>query len=198
MLSTFRTRLLMVMALGTVTVPGAFGQAPGAPAGANGPPGAPAGMRQQTLPPGWNDVVATIASGGLTEKVTKGDVIEFLRNYPIPNDEPQAIYREAVERVVNTKLLLMFLTRQKIVVPPARIDEQIEQLKQQLKSGGQDLATMLLQNSMSMDELRQRFEVRLRWSEFQQAKATEATLRKHLAERRTSSATPRFAPVTSC
>jgi peptidyl-prolyl cis-trans isomerase C len=184
---TLSVHLFFATALAAVTacVPAAFGQVPTAPArpAAGGAPAAGAGARAQ-LPPGWNDVVATVTSGGQTEKITKGDVIEFMRNFSMPSDEPQEIYTAAVERVVNTRLLLMFLGRQRISISAAKVDAQIEQFKQQLKEGGQDLPTLLLQSNMSMDELHEKYEKRLRWTEYLDAKATEATLRKHLAERR--------------
>ena len=66
--------------------------------------------------------------------------------------------------MVNTKLLLMYLARQKIAVPPEKVDEELEQLKQKLKSEGQDLATALLQTNTSMDDVRKQIEERARWS----------------------------------
>ena len=62
--------------------------------------------------------VATITVGNQTDKVTKGEVISFLSNYPIPDDDHETVYRTAVEHVVNTKLLLMYLARQKVPVTP--------------------------------------------------------------------------------
>jgi peptidyl-prolyl cis-trans isomerase C len=179
---TLKVHLFFATVLATASTPMAFGQVPTAPA-SPAPGGAPAGARQQ-LPPGWNDVVATVTSGEQTEKITKGEVIEFLRNFQLPSDEPEEVYNAAVERVVNTKLLLMFLARQRISISAPKIDEQLELFKRQLKEGGQDMATLLLQSNMSMDELRDKYEKRLRWTEYLDAKATEATLRKHLAERR--------------
>src|SRR5262249_4357503 len=49
---------------------------------------------------------------------------------------------------------------------------------------GDDLATTLLRNNISIDDIRKEYESRLRWSEFVKSKASEATLRKYLADHR--------------
>ena len=90
--------------------------------------------------PGQNDVLATVVDGNLSEAVTKGELIRFLARYQLPEDEDrQEVYSGAMERLINTKLLTMFLARQKIPVSAEKVDEQIERLKQDLKKDGQDL-----------------------------------------------------------
>ena len=78
----------------------------------------------------------------------------------------------------------MFLARQKVAVPPEKVDEELERLKQKLKSEGQDLATALLQSNKSMDDVRKTIEERARWQEFIKTKATDAELRKYVANHR--------------
>ena len=135
--------------------------------------------------PGQNDVLATVVDGNLTEKVTRGDLIRFLSHYQIPEDEDrQEIYQGAMERLVNTKLLMMFLARQQIPVAPEKIDEMIEKLKQELKRDGQDLGSAIIQNNLSMDSIRKEYENRIRWQEYQNKQATEATLRRFASEHR--------------
>ena len=66
------------------------------------------GIRREV--PGQNEVLATITDGNLSDKVTRAEVITFLSRYPIPEDEDrQDLYNGAIERLVNTKLLMMFL-----------------------------------------------------------------------------------------
>ena len=101
--------------------------------------------------------------------------------------------------MVNTKLLLMFLARQKVAVPPERVDEELERLKQKLKSEGQDLATALLQSNTSMDDVRKQIEERTRWQEFlriegDRRRAAEVCCRSTA----TCSAAPRSGRATSC
>jgi peptidyl-prolyl cis-trans isomerase C len=181
--------LLAAIAIGLTTVGGARAQAPSTTP-ANTPPtagasasGGAAAIRGPAIP-GLNDVVATITVGNQTDKVTKGELINFLNRYPMPDESRDAIYREGIEHVANTKLLMMFLARQKVPVPPEKIDEEIERLKQQLKSEGQDLATALLQSNTSMDDVRKQIEERVRWQEYLKSKATDATLRKFVSDKR--------------
>jgi peptidyl-prolyl cis-trans isomerase C len=133
--------------------------------------------------PGFNDVVATITSEGRTDKVTKGDVVTFMSHYPMPAEEDREDrYRQTVDSLVNTKLLMMYLARQNLKVTPEKVDEQIEALKEKLKQDGQDLASALLQSGISIDEVRKQYEDRLRWSAFVTEKASDPTLRKFVAD----------------
>jgi peptidyl-prolyl cis-trans isomerase C len=153
-----------------------------APAGAPAAGGA-GGIRAEI--PGQHEVLATVVDGSLTETVTKGDLIRFLSHYQIPEDEDrQEVYDGAIERLVNTKLLMMFLARQQIPVAAEKIDEMVEKLKTDLKREGQDLGTAIIQNNLSMESIRKEYEDRLRWQEYQTKQSTEATLRRFASEHR--------------
>jgi parvulin-like peptidyl-prolyl isomerase len=133
------------------------------------------------VPPGFNDVVATVTDGDATDKVTKGELANFLSRYPIPpNENREQVYQDAVDSLVNTKLLTIFLNRQKITVPPGKVDEEIGRLEQQLKAENRDLATALLEDNISIEDVRKEFENRIRWSEYVKAKGTDAELRKYV------------------
>jgi peptidyl-prolyl cis-trans isomerase C len=135
--------------------------------------------------PGANDVVATVTEDGSKDQVTKGEVINFLSRYPIPaNENREQVYRDAVDSLVNTKLLTMFLNRQKIAVPPGKIDEELARLEQQLKADGRDLATALLEDNTSLDTVRKEMENRIRWSEYVKSKATDAELKRYVSANR--------------
>ncbi len=135
--------------------------------------------------PGQNDVLATVVDGNLTDKVTKGELVTFLSHYQIPDEEDrQALYDGGIERLVNTKLLMMYLARQQLTVPPDKIDEAVAQLTESLKKDGQDLASAIVQNGISMDSIRKQYEDRLRWQEYLKKNATEATLRKYASDHR--------------
>jgi peptidyl-prolyl cis-trans isomerase C len=178
MLRTVLSGLLTLIAVG-LTTPGDV-RAQTAPPVAPGGGGAPAVGRA-----GLNDVVATISGTGYTDKITKGEVLTFISRYPIPpNEDRETVYREALDSLINTKLLTQFLIRQKVPVSPERVDQEIEKLKQQLQTDGQDLASVLLQNGLAMDDIRKEYENRIRWSEYQKSKATDAALRKFVADHR--------------
>jgi len=173
-----RTAIVNVIpVLLSLASPGVFAQAPTqAVAPAQTAPAAPKMLQ---------DVVATVTNHGKTDVITKGDVIAFLSHYPAPQPEDrEEVYREALDSLINTKLLTQFLIRQNIKVPPEKIETQIEALKQQLKAENQDLPTALRQNNISMENLRAEFENRARWAEYLNTKATDAALRKFVADNR--------------
>ncbi len=180
---TVNVSLLFLFVLSS-TVVIARGQTPAEKAPAPPVGGGAPGVNRPSIP-GANDVIATVTNGGQTDKITKGEVVTFLSHYPAPRPEDrETVFNETLDALINTKLITQFLARQNIAVAPEKVDEEIERLKQQLKTDGQDLATALLQNSVSMNDIRKEYEQRIRWSEYVKSKATEAALRRFYADHR--------------
>ena len=118
-----------------------------------------------------------------TEKITKGDVFNIITRYPIPpSEDREQVYHDAVDTLANTKLVTQFLNRQRITIPPAKVDEEMAKLEQGLKAEGKDLAAALQENGFSQDEIRKEIQDRLRWIEYVKNKATDAELKKYVAE----------------
>ena len=185
MLRIVPTGLIAAIALGLTTA--VNGQGPAVQNGA-ATPGATAGGAQGARAaaiPGANDVVATVTINNHTDKITKGEVFGLLSRYPAPpNEDREAAYQVAVDTLINTALLNQFMNRQNIPLSAAKVDEQIDRMKDQLKSQGQDLTALMQQNGTSMDDLRKELEPRVRWMEYYKSKGTEATLRKYLNDNR--------------
>jgi parvulin-like peptidyl-prolyl isomerase len=181
---SFLLSLIALLPLATASA-----QDPTAPAATSPQPGAPSGLpqtgRAQAIP-GANEVVAALTNGSQTDKITKGDLVTFLSHYPPPRTEDrETIYREGIEHLVNTKLLMQFLARQKIPVTPEKVQEEIEKLRAQLKTAdNQDLDAALKQSGVALDDIKKTFEERLRWSEYVKARSTDAALRKYVADNR--------------
>jgi peptidyl-prolyl cis-trans isomerase C len=153
--------------------------------GQTGAPGALPAVGRAPLLPGANETVATITNGSQTDKITKGELVTFLSHYPPPRAEDrELVYHEAIDHLVNTKLLTEYLARLKIPAPPERIDEEVERLKQELKSQGQDFTIAMAQSGLTVDDIRKTFEERVRWAELVKSKATDAELRKFVADNR--------------
>src|SRR5258708_618370 len=97
---TFRIALLFLIVTGLTTAGSARAQAPSAPAAPRSTPdtspsGGPAAARGTGVS-GLNDVVATITVGTQTDKVTRGELINFLSRYPIPDESHESVYREGI------------------------------------------------------------------------------------------------------
>lgn len=128
-------------------------------------------------PPGFNQVVATVNG----ESITKGELIGFLSRYEIPPDNEERIYRDAVDTLVNNRLVEQFLSRQNIPVSEDQLKEAINQLQAQLKKDGRDMASALAESNTSMADVRKELSTRLRWIEYLKAKGTDAELKKFVA-----------------
>jgi peptidyl-prolyl cis-trans isomerase C len=126
--------------------------------------------------PGLDQPVATVNG----EVITKGDLIDLLNKYPVPAGQPEQIYRDAVETIINTRLIGQYLSRLRIPVDEAKIDAEIAQLDKQLKADGSSLAAAMAENNMSMPELKKQIAARQRWVDFVRQKGTEAELKKFL------------------
>jgi len=170
---SIRAGLVTLLWAGSVPLAGARAQAPSTKAAT--PAAANAEVPQR--PANLDQVVATVNA----EKITRGDLINFLSRYQIPPLGPEQIYRDAVESLINTRLIGQFLNRQRIAVPPEKVNEAIAQLERNFKSEGTDLQTALQENNQTMDDLRREVTDRLRWIEFFNLKGTEAELKKFTA-----------------
>ena len=145
------------------------------------PAQAPAGHGPAVANPG--EVVATVEYNGATENITKGDVLNIITRYQIPAAEDQErVYRDAVDTLANTRLVTQFLNRQQIAITPDKVDAEMASLEQGLKADGKDLASALLESGYSLEDIRNEIRDRLRWIEYVKAKATDAELKRFVAE----------------
>lgn len=181
MFRTIGTALVGLVVLGMATT----GRAQGTAAQKSAAPAAGAPSGGVPSIPGGTDVLATVTSHDQTDRITKADVVAFLSRYPVPPaDEREIAYNRAMEILVNTQLLKHYLIGQRIQVPDARIDEQVEGIKEQIKREGGDLNTLLQQNGKSLDEMRKEIANNLRFDEFFKNRATDAVLKNYLTENR--------------
>jgi len=173
-----RSGLLALSAAACAVAPlgWARAQAPAAGKAAGGqgqPPAAAPAARPAIL----NQVLATVNG----EKITRGELINFLSRYQIPAGDEATAYRDAVETLINTRLINQYLVRQRIPVTEEKVDQAIDVLKTQLSQEGSDLATEILRSGLSMDDVRKEYANRIRWVEFLNARATDAELKKFAA-----------------
>lgn len=112
------------------------------------------------------------------EPITRGDLIRFLSNYQIPADSQEQIYNDAIETLINTRLINQYLNRQRIPVSEQKVDESIANLEKSVKQEGGNLQAELQQSGMSMADLRKEYANRIRWIDFLNSKATDAELKK--------------------
>lgn len=162
--ASVRNGLLAALALGLLAA-GAQAQTAAKPAAA-----APADL---------NQALATVNG----EPITKGDILDFVARYQVPLGDPERhkeIYVTCIDTLVNMKLVSQFIARQRIPIENERVDADVKSLQEELKKDGQDLASALLQNGKSMDDLRKELANRQRWIKYVQAKATDAELKKYV------------------
>ena len=145
-----------------------------APSTAGGASGTPAKAEAPAQPAGLDQPVATVNG----EVITKGDLLDFLSRYQIPPGNDQQVYHDAVETLVNTRLVSQHLDRLRIPVPEERVNEAVAEIEKQLKADGRTLKEALASSGRSEDEVRKELATRQRWVEFVKMKATDAELKK--------------------
>jgi peptidyl-prolyl cis-trans isomerase C len=145
-----------------------------APPTADGVSGTPAKAAALAQPAGLDQPVATVNG----EAITKGDLLDFLSRYQIPPGNDQQVYRDAVETLINTRLVSQHLDRLRIPVPEERVNEAVAEIEKQLKADGRTLKEALAISGRTEDEVRRELATRQRWVEFVKMKATDAELKK--------------------
>ncbi|WP_422931268.1 peptidylprolyl isomerase [Singulisphaera sp. PoT] len=172
---------VMILAMVLVVVPALRGQAQGTAKKAEAP--APAAAKAAAPKPTaaelalMKQVLATVNG----EPITRRDLIEFLSQYQISLEDPQQVYTDAIETLINMKLVTQYLTRLKIPVPPERVDEAVNNLKKQLETEGTSLAQTLVDSNKGMEDVKKIYADRIRWIEFVNQRGTDAELKKYAA-----------------
>jgi parvulin-like peptidyl-prolyl isomerase len=173
MRGSIRSWVLAFVVAGALPPAWARAQAPASRAAA--PP--PAGVTQAPTTAKFDQVIATVNG----ESITRGDLVNFLSRYQIPPLPPEQIYNDAVASIINTRLIGQFLNRQRIAVPPQKLNEAVAQLERDLKADGRDLQAALRESNQTMDDVRREYVDRIRWVEYLNQKATDAELKKFAA-----------------
>ena len=125
------------------------------------------------------EVLATVNG----DKITRGEIIQFLSKYQLPpNFDANQLYKQAIDVITNTKLVVQAVKASKVSVSPAEIDAEIEKLKTALKEQKTDLANVLLDSGRSMEELRSELEQFLLWKKYVITVGTDAALNKYIAD----------------
>ncbi len=141
---------------------------------------APPAATQPAAPPRPADLDKPVATVN-GEAITKGNLIDFLSRYQIPPGDDEMVYRDAVQTLVNMRLIGQFLARQKIAVPQEKLDQAINDLDKQLKADGTSLAQALVESGKSLADVRREYTDRLRWVDYVKARGTDAELKKFAA-----------------
>jgi peptidyl-prolyl cis-trans isomerase C len=125
------------------------------------------------------EVLATING----DKITRGEIVQFLSKYQLPpNFDAEQLYKQVVDVLTNTKLVMQSVKAAKVNVSPAEIDAEIEKLKTALKEQKTELANVLLESGRSMEELRAELEQFLLWKKYVTTVGTDAALNKFIAD----------------
>lgn len=125
------------------------------------------------------EVLATVNG----EKITRGEVVQFLSKYQLPpNFDAKQLYKNVIDVMANTKLVMQSVKAAKTNVSPAEIDAEIEKLKTALKEQKTELASVLLDSGRTMEELRAELEQFLLWKKYVTTVGTDAVINKFIAD----------------
>jgi peptidyl-prolyl cis-trans isomerase C len=119
-------------------------------------------------------VLATVNN----DKITKGELLNLIERYNIPPGDEQQVYRDGMDTLVNVKLINQYLARQNLPVSEKKIDADLDQLKKELQTDGQDLPNALARSGLTMDDVRNELANRQRWVDYVKLKGTDAELQR--------------------
>jgi peptidyl-prolyl cis-trans isomerase C len=130
------------------------------------------------------EVLATVNG----EKITRGEVVDFLSKYRIPSTVTQEeAYSLAVNSLINTKLVTQFLNKQKVQVAEQEITDTLALIETGLKRDEKTtLATKMAETGTSMAEVRLKIIQRLKWENYAKAQATDTALKRYIEENKDS------------
>jgi parvulin-like peptidyl-prolyl isomerase len=85
---------------------------------------------------------------------------------------------EILDFLIENVLIDQYLVQQKVDVPQKEVDDQLEQIRAEIKKQGQTFEKMLQDLMLTEDELRQQICCDLRWDKYAGAQATDKALRE--------------------
>jgi len=113
------------------------------------------------------------------EPIRRSEILRLLRNFTIPAGSEQKAYDGAVDLLVNTKLLALFLKDQRIEVAPAEVEQVVSQYEKNAQENKSSLTAELANSNLTPEEFRDEIARTLQWKKYVQRLGTEAELRKY-------------------
>ena len=121
------------------------------------------------------EVLATVNGEG----ITRGEIIDFLSNYPVPVGKEKEAYDGAVHEIADRKLLVQFLTAQRVAVDPKAVEAEYDNFLKNLDAQKQTIQDVLNETGMSLKDLKDQMSERLRWRTYVTTRATDGELQKY-------------------
>jgi parvulin-like peptidyl-prolyl isomerase len=121
-----------------------------------------------------DQVLATVNN----EKITKAEFIDLVKRYEVPTDDTPRVYQDAIETLINVKLINQFLARKQIAVSQKAVDEELAKIRERLEKNGQALENELALSGNTLDEVKKQLAFRQQWITYLQQKATPGELER--------------------
>jgi peptidyl-prolyl cis-trans isomerase C len=153
----------------------ATAQTPGTPAQGTpgGTPKLPTAPAQTPLPPPppVKQVAATVNNQPIYELALYRATVRF------PAEKRTEARSEVLQFLTENLLIDQYLTQNKLTVDAKEVNARVEQVKAEVKKGGQEFDKFLTQMFLSETDLRAEIECALRWDKFVDQQATDKALR---------------------
>jgi peptidyl-prolyl cis-trans isomerase C len=163
----------LALALWTAACLTATAQAPAKPAPVQTPklPTTPA-QPELPPPPPVKQVAATVNNQPVFELALYRATARF------PPDKRAEARAEVLQFLIDNVLIDQYLTQNKLTVAAPEVNSRVEQVKAEVKKGGQEFDKFLAQMFLTVPELRAEIEGALRWDKFVDQQATDKALRE--------------------
>ncbi len=144
------------------------------PAWAQAPPAPAAVPTLQIKPPAQPEkVVAVIGQEKITNTELEGMVRSQLRGQPVPPEDMVRIRKIVLESMIQNQLVVQFVAAKGIKIEPAEVEKTIEAIKKQLADAGVELATVLKEQGLTDETMKERIGAELAVEKYAKAEVTE-------------------------
>jgi parvulin-like peptidyl-prolyl isomerase len=96
----------------------------------------------------------------------------------IPPEQQAAARTEILNRLIDNLILDQYLLQLRIDVPKKDLDNRMEQIRQEIKKGGQTFEKVMQELMLTEEELRTQLQAELRWEKYASDQATDKVLRE--------------------
>src|SRR5262249_29349404 len=94
----------------------------------------------------------------------------------VPPEQQAAARTEILNRLIDNLILDQYLLQLRIDVPKKDLDNRMEQIREEIKKGGQTFEKVMQELMLTEEELRTQLQAELRWEKYASDQATDKVL----------------------
>lgn len=123
-----------------------------------------------------NEVLATVNG----QPITRSQFLQFISQYQVSPGSEATAYTTGLDILINTKLLTIFLTENKVPVKETEIDKIVDEQRKAALENNSSLESVLADSNTTLEKMREDIRNTLQWRAYVEKTATDNALKAYM------------------